>query len=584
MHLPPLFLAALEAGPYISIGKIIPVLVVLLLWARMLSWADKDAVRALLPREILNLGNMTGLILAFVLFLFLPSYAIALPVLIVVMLIEAGAYLGVRHSKVGLKDLKDDWRAWIAGLKGQKAVKVVAGAVTFFDPVKNGALPVPEGEDPTRSSYDAVQGLLTEPLRKGAERLEVKPGDGASQVQFWVDGVAYPAPSLDRAATAAVVAYLKPLAKLNAEEKRKPQSGTMRVQLDGKKKDLEVTTSGSTSGEMLKILVDPKKRHALRLEQLGMLPEQLAAIKNSIDNEKGIVLVAAPRQQGLTSMLYALLRSHDAFLQHIQTIERGVEQDLEGITQNKMAPNASAADESKQVAWTVSQVPDVLMINQIEDPETARQLIDFAGGVGGEEGRRVYVGMRASSTFDALAMWKKLVGDDALALKHVNMIIAGRVMRKLCAACKVAYSPDPDQLRKLNINPANATKLFQARREPLRDPKGNPIPCEFCKELRYHGRFGVYELMIVNDDLRQVVASGGSINQIKAAFRKHKGRLLQEVALAYVEAGDTSLAEVKRVMEAGNETPPPSSRGGGGGPPRPASGPRAPTRPVRQPR
>jgi general secretion pathway protein E len=129
-------------------------------------------------------------------------------------------------------------------------------------------------------------------------------------------------------------------------------------------------------------------------------------------------------------------------------------------------------------------------------------------------------------------------------------------------ACKVAYTPDPEQLKKLNLNPASASKLFQARREPLRDPKGNPIPCEFCKELRYHGRFGVYEIIVVDDDFRNVVNSGGSDNQLKAAFRKRKGKLLQEMALAAVENGDTSLAEVKRVMEAG--APPAAGTGGGG--------------------
>jgi type II secretory ATPase GspE/PulE/Tfp pilus assembly ATPase PilB-like protein len=572
--------AAVDAGPYINVWKILPVLVVLLIWARLLGWADKDTLRAHLPREWMNLAMLIGMILAFALFLTLPTYAIALPVMIFIFLAEVGTYLAVRNSKVGLKDLGDDFRAWKAGLRGEKAVKILAGAVTFFD-ADGHAMEAPETESPERPGYDGLQNLFTDPLRKGAERIDVRPSEGSSQVQFTVDGVAYSAPSLDRAGAAAAIAYLKPLAKLNVEERRKPQTGTTKVQLDGRKRELEVTTAGSSAGESVKVLIDPKKRHALRLEQLGMHPEQLQTLRDAIAANEGIVLVAAPRQQGMTSLLYALLRAHDAFIQHIQTIERSPDQDLEGITQNTLAPNSTPEDETKQAAWTISQEPDVIMINQIDDPGTARQLIDFVGNAEEGKPRRVYVGIRAGNTFDALAIWRKYVGDDSLALKRVSMVIAGRVMRKLCTACKVAYAPDPEQLKKLNLNPASANKLFQARREPLRDPKGNPIPCEFCKELRYHGRFGVYEIMVVDDDLRSVVASGGSVNQIKAAFRKQKGRLLQEVALSAVEAGDTSLAEVKRVMEAAAGEGPTGStsssaaapgRGGGGGPPRSSGG------------
>jgi type II secretory ATPase GspE/PulE/Tfp pilus assembly ATPase PilB-like protein len=559
-----LFLAAYDSGAYISLGKMIPVLIVLLLWARLLSWADKDAVRALLPREWLNLGMLLGLIVAFILFLMLPSYGAALPVLIVVMLLEVGAYLGIRNSKVGLKDLKDDFRNWVAHKRGTDSVKVLAGAVTFFDPGgKGGPLPVPDSEAPERASYDGAQALLTDPLRKNAERIDVKPSEGASQVSFVVDGFPWPAPSMDRGTSAAVANYLKPLAKLSLEEKRKPQHGSLRVQLDGKKRDLDLNTAGSSAGESFSILVEPKKRQSLTIDKLGFTADQLQVVKASIQDAQGIVILTAPKMSGgagLTTMLYAVLRAHDAFLEHIQTIERAADQDLEGITQNKLAANATAADEAKQVNWTVSQEPDVLMINKIVDPGTARDLIEFVAHPGEGKHRRVYIAMTAGNSFDALAIWRKLVGDDALALRQLKMIIAGRVMRKLCNACKIAYAPDPEQLKKLNLNPANSDRLFQARREPLRDPKGNPITCEFCKDLRYTGRTGFYEIMTFDDDMRAVITGGGSSSQIKAAFRKKKGRLLQEMALAAVETGDTSLAEVKRVMEAGEAGGPSASQ------------------------
>jgi type II secretory ATPase GspE/PulE/Tfp pilus assembly ATPase PilB-like protein len=555
-----LLAAGVEVGGYINAWKILPILVVLFVWARMLTWIDKDTIVAHIPREVMNLGLLLGLVLGFALFFFLPTFPIAISALIVMMLIEVGVYLVVRNAKVGLKDLKQELRKAFTSSK-KKEAKVIAGAVTFFNK-KNNALEVPDSESPDRPSYDALQTLLTDPLRKNAERIDMAPGEGASQVRFTVDGVPYSASSIDRAASAGAIAFLKPLAGLNIEEKRKPQTGVIKVQLDGKKRELEISTAGSAAGEFLKIMVEPKKRHSLRLEQLGFSQEQLQAIKDSIAQNMGIVLVAAPKQQGLTMMLYSLLRGHDAFLQHIQTLERAQDQDLEGITQNKLPANAPAADEAKQINWLISQEPDVLMINSIEDANTPRALIDFLDSASQDgKNRRVYIGMRAGSTFDALAIWRKLVGDDQAAMSRLNMIVAGRVMRKLCMACKVAYTPDTEQLRKLNINPANASKLFQARKEPMRDQKGNPVLCTFCQELRYNGRFGVFEVMVIDDEIKNMVTSGGSTNQLKAAFRKQRGKLLQEMALAAVEAGDTSLAEVKRVMEAGQAPAAPATAG-----------------------
>src|SRR5690606_13423378 len=252
-----------------------------------------------------------------------------------------------------------------------------------------------------------------------------------------------------------------------------------------------------------------------------------------------------PKDQGLTTMFYAILRAHDAFLTHIQTIEREPDQDLEGITQNTLPPGANPADEIKQTDWIISQEVDVLGMARVEAPESARALARYAIG---ETSKRVYIGMRANNTFEALAQWRKLVGDDTLAMNSLRLIINGRVLRRLCNACKVAFAPDPAMLKKLNLS-GEIQQLFQARTEPLRDPKGNPLKCEFCQDLRFKGRTGFFELLVVDDRIREVVVSGGSTEQLKAAFRKQRGHYLQEAALRRVESGDTSIQEVLRVLK-----------------------------------
>jgi general secretion pathway protein E len=367
------------------------------------------------------------------------------------------------------------------------------------------------------------------------------------------------------------------MAGLDLAQVRKPQTGKMKIVYNGKKHDLDVTTAGSTAGESVSVGLDVRQRHNRKLEDLGMTDEQFTQVLDVVqDSDGGIVLVAAPKGQGLNTMMYAILRKHDAFLSHIQTIERDAPADMEGIKQNPLPAGASGSEEEKLANWVTSQEPDVVAITQIEDPRSVATLIKFAA-----TGRRVYVGLRAGSTFETLNHWRKLVGDDSAAMKDLKFIISGRIVRRLCMACKVGYTPDPEQLRRMNMSPDKVGKLFQARTQPLRDPKGNPIVCEFCQDMRYTGRVGIYETLIVDDEVRQIIVGGGTINQLKAAFRKQRQKYLQETGLQRVELGDTSVQEVSRVLGSGGGSSSSGSASSGKGPvvapKRPTSGPPRPT-------
>lgn len=534
-------------GGYVSIIKIIPVILLFLLWARLLTWADKDAVAAQLPREYLNTGFFIAAMGSLILFFFMPSFLIGFVLIFMVFLGETGTYLYLRNQKVGLADLKEEIKNIGKNLGKKKGAKVKTGEVQFTNS-KNKIVSVPDPEAPERVGYDAAQDFVTDPIRKNAEKVTVRPADGGASVNFSVDGVAYaaPPPPMDRNTAAAGITFMKQCAGLEVEDRRKPQTGSMRAMLDGKRHEIEVTTAGTTAGESMQIVFNPKTRFEHRLDTIGLQPNQMAQVQAVLAEPQGIVLVSAPRQQGQTTMLYSLVRAHDAFLLHIQTVERSPREDLEGIAQNKLAPGATPNDEFKLVEWVVSQQPDIIMIDELVNPASAKSLIGFA-----RDGKRVYLGMRSGSTFDSITEWRKLVGDDELAMSALRAAFSGRIMRRLCMACKAAFQPDPEYLRKLNLDPARVQKLFQARTSPLKDPKGNPIPCEFCHDLRYKGRFGVFELFNIDDEVRQTVLSGGSMNQVKTVFRKQRGQYLQEAALAQVVAGETSVQEVLRVMRGG---------------------------------
>lgn len=557
-------LAAGELTNYINGFKLLPIVILGTVWFRLMTWADKDAETARLPRPTINMINLGGLFLGLAILPILPNYLAALGVFIFFMGAEVAYYLLWRNNTVGLADLKGQFNDWIKGMgsKKEKEVKAVEGGVILID--KSGkAMPNPTDEDPHRDAFEALQGVFSGPVKLGAQKIELRPSEGDSVLRYTVDGVTFEGRRFNKENAAAGIGLAKELAGLDPADRRKPQAGKMKIGLEKAKKDVDVYTAGSTAGELMKLSLDAKKQFDFRVETLGFLPDQQEVMLNTIADKSGVVILTAPDAQGLTNLCYAILKRHDAFLLNIQTLERDPQVDLEGISQNKLAPNAPAAEESKQVSWMISQEPDVILMDRIDDPRSAIDLARYA------QDRRAYVAMRAPTTFDALAQWRKLVGDDNLATSTLKLIVAERLVRMLCQACKVAYAPDPEALRKMNMRADRVDKLFQARKEPMRDQKGNEIICPFCHGLAYQGRTGVFELFKIDDDVKKAVIEGGTVNQLKALFRKQKQRYLQESALARVELGDTSVEEVLRVLRSQASTSTTSSRGPSRPPPQP---------------
>ena len=543
-------LVAVEMGGYINGFKLIPIAVLSVIWLRLLTWVDKDAENARLNGEVLCAAFLSGWIVALAATIPLPYFA-GLPIFIVIFGAEIGIYLGMRNKSIGLADLKQEFSLFWKNLgkKKEKQVTATSGSVVLVD--SNGKSMTPPAADaPEREPFDTLQSLLQGPMKLGANKIEMRPNEGGSVLRYTVDGVTLEGKSFTREAATAGIDLMKQLAGMDVANRRKPQAGKMKIGTEDKKKhDADVSTAGSTSGELLKIGIDFKKQFDVTVDTLGLLSDQYKQVSTTIADSGGVVILTVPEGHGMTNLAYAILKKHDAFLSHIQTLERDAAIDLEGITQNKFSQTASAGEETKQVSWMISQEPDVIFIDRIDEPHTAIDLARCA-----QKGKRVYVGMRAPTTFDAVAIWRKMIGDDDLAMGSLKLVIAERLVRVLCEACKISYTPDPEALKKMNMSPDRVSKLFQARKEPMRDPKGNEIVCPFCHGMAFKGRTGVFELFRIDDDVRQAVSAGATENQFKSLFRKQKQRYLQEAALARVEKGDTSVEEVLRVLRGSGTT------------------------------
>lgn len=557
--LTPVLAETVTGGGYVSIVKSVILIAVLLVWCKLLSWSSVDAKAAHLPQARFNIGNLVGMIGAYAIVFLVPlSFFLILPIVLLILGAEIAVYLYSRNKVAGLADLKQQWEDYKKGMQRAKRSDA-PGAVQLI--AKSGPMPVPEGVSPDRPAYEAAQLALTDPLGKGADQIDLAPSPEGIKVKYLVDCVSYDLPTiLDPAAGSAAITYIKTAAGLNVEERRKPQSANLKLTFNDDKREAKVQAAGTTAGEFVRLMINPSKRTSRKLPELGFNEAQLKLLKESIAERSGVVLLATPKGQGLTQLMYGVMRGHDAFMEHMHSIERDPPDSIEGLTPNPLPPAATADDEAAKIDWVASQDPDVIMLDRMESPKSAATAIRYISE--SEHPRRVYVGMRAGSTAEAIEQWRKLAGTDAQALAALKMVICGRVVRKLCGACKESYSPDPNTLRKLNMNPEKVTTLFKARETPLRDPKGNPIPCDFCKDLRFSGRTGVFEVLLVTDEIRNAItADGGKLgSNFKSAFRKGRNRYLQEEALALVEAGETSVQEVLRVLRPPEEAAKPAAR------------------------
>lgn len=545
-------------GPYVAWWAALAFLIPFFVWVRLLTWIDKDVRRVMLPRETTNGAMMSALLLGVAAFFLLPGLPLALGVFLVFMVGSLAGYVGVRSKKADTDDLKkslaDEFLGRFKGDGKDKVDDSPAGDFTFT-PKTGLAIRQPDVEDPNRVGYDALASILLEPLIKGAHTIELSPGGEQSTSRYLIDGIAYEGARVDKAQAAEAIAMVKRCFGGDVDERRKPQGGKFKMAFGSEKHEVQARTQGSSAGEALRIELDITGRYQGKVEEMGFVADQLQFMADQRDNG-GVVVIATPKGQGLTSLEYAMLRNHDAFISQLMTVERHAPIDMEGVAQNKLDADASPEAEAQMVGWITSQVPGVVVLSNPQSRDSVRDLIRFA-----DDEHRVYVGLKAGDVFEAVESWRKLVGDDALAMGKLRFVVAGRLFRRLCDETKVAYAPEEKLLKQLGMSSSRVTQLYKPNTSGvLRDEKGAETPDVYCHGIGYRGRFGVYELFNVDDEVRAAVVANVGTQGLRTLFRKQKRKYLQESALHRVETGDTSVQEFLRVLKPAEDKKPSSGK------------------------
>jgi type II secretory ATPase GspE/PulE/Tfp pilus assembly ATPase PilB-like protein len=536
-------LLLLGNGPYVHPVKLGALAVAFALWALLAQWVDKDTVAVNTYRVLWNLIVLGSGSAALGLALFVPAFWIGFPLFLVLNASVILAYVLHRNRLVKEEDrvltaghfrrLKEE------GFRGKKKLKVVTERVRLTGADRRVvAIPAEEAE---REQYRLTQDLMFNALWRRAGVVEVVPaGPQLARVIYVVDGMPVEGENLPRPDADALVGYVKQMAGLNLEERRKPQKGEIMAAIGDHKHKAQVRTDGSTAGEKLTIRIIYREA-SYKVPDLGFTPRQLELVQAAKEEPRGLVLLSAPAGCGLTTSIYSFARTHDRFLQNVQTIEYEKELDVDNVTQTVFVPT-EASSFAERLLRLVRTDPDIIVLPELREREAAAVASKAAS-----EKQKVYVGLMAGDVFEALRKWVAMVGDKVLVAKSLLAVSNQRLVRTLCPECKQAYKPDPQMMRKLNLPD---DKVLYRPPEPQFDKRGNPIICQACQGSGYTGRTGVFDWLAVDDGLRDVIRRSASMTDIQNYAQKKGGVGLQAYAMQKVLDGLTSIQELARVLRA----------------------------------
>jgi type II secretory ATPase GspE/PulE/Tfp pilus assembly ATPase PilB-like protein len=533
-----------EAQILMSIAKPIMLVALFIPYMRFVAKFELDARRFTLPVLKLNALFLSVALVGLAVIVLIPIFWIGW---FVAMLMFAGTMYGYwkyRDQKVppGEK-FKFATDTFSKAMDARRKAAAEKGAQVIFLTAKGERQPVPQKEDPALLVYLALEQALLGPLESRATRVDLASSQQGVTISMTVDGVRAKRDPLPPDTGNAAIDLLKKVSGLDPADRRRRQQGLCRMESPVGKTELTVTTSGSSSGQTIRIDFDRASRFGKSIDTLGLAPAQLEALRvfEKPERRKGVIIVTTPSGQGLTTLAYALIGRHDAYTSNVKTLEREVQHRVEGVDHKKFEPEPGVEDFGAMLTKIIRRDPDVVLCGDISEPGTAK-----AAALMGMESPLVYVLIPADSMATAIAMWMQAVGDPKMATRCLSAVVQQRVMRTLCPNCKSPFTPAPEQAKKLGIPSGKEVQLFRPSGKV--QVKNRIEDCPVCQGSSYFGQAGVFEVMSLDDEARRLLSENDFRTAYARAVREQKMMQLQEAALVKVRDGDTSLEEVQRIF------------------------------------
>ena len=373
--------------------------------------------------------------------------------------------------------------------------------------------------------------LITRAVEGRASDIHIEPFQDELRVRYRIDGVLHDVESAPKRLQAAVVSRVKIMAKLNIAERRLPQDGRIRLRVNDKEIDFRVSTIPVLYGESVVMRILDRGEVVIDLERLGFAPDTLASFLRLIARPNGILLVTGPTGSGKTTTLYGALDRINSPDRKIITVEDPVEYQLKGVNQIQVKPQIGLTF-AGALRHIVRQDPDIIMIGEIRDLETAEIAVQSA-----LTGHLVFSTLHTNDAPSSITRLLDLGVENFLLSSTVRGILAQRLVRVICSSCREEdlSAAGREELALLGIG--GGTTLYRG--------KG----CERCSFTGYYGRNGIFELLVVDETLRRLILKGADSAEIRAAARQGGMKTLLEDGAAKVRDGVTTLREVLRVTQ-----------------------------------
>jgi type IV pilus assembly protein PilB len=371
-----------------------------------------------------------------------------------------------------------------------------------------------------------VHSIIADAIEQGASDIHIDPGEGDMRVLFRIDGVLSQTSTLKRSMATSVISRVKIMSEMDISERRVPQDGRFALTVTGRRVDVRVTTLPLVHGEGAYLRILDKGVTVRGLESLGMQRTEQDRFAYAISRPNGAVLVTGPTGSGKSTTLYAALGAVNDGSRSILTIEDPVESRIAGVKQMQVAPKAGMTFAGGLRAMLRAD-PDVIMVGEIRDRETAHIAVEAA-----LTGHLVLSTLHTRDAPSALGRLMDMGIEPFLISSAIDCIVAQRLVRTLCAHCK---------------RPSKAPESLLAEYGLYESEAFESVGCSRCATTGYRGRMGIYEVMSVTEEIRGLVLSRASVDEIAAAAMRQGMRRMRDDGIAKVRAGQTSIAEIEHM-------------------------------------
>jgi type II secretion system protein E len=377
-----------------------------------------------------------------------------------------------------------------------------------------------------------VNMLITRAVESRTSDIHIEPFENNLKVRYRIDGALTEVESLPKRIQPAVISRIKIMSRLNIAERRLPQDGRIKLRVSGRDIDLRVSSIPTAYGESIVMRILDRGTTLVVLEYLGFPEDTLAGYKDIINTPYGMLLVTGPTGSGKTTTLYASLNKINSDDKKIITVEDPIEYQIDGINQIQVKPQIGLTF-ANGLRHIVRQDPDIIMVGEIRDIETAEISIHSA-----LTGHLVFSTLHTNDAPGAVTRLLDMGIEGFLVSSSLIGVLAQRLVRVICPKCKEPFNPEPGIMDRMGFTEDNLTVYHGAG-------------CEECRNTGYSGRTGIFELMIVDSEMRRLILERASSDVIRKRAVSNGMQVLRDNGLYKVKQGITTIEEVLRVAQEG---------------------------------